>query len=79
VATRSLDESYIDQVLNGSRRSMQHIVHMLDADILATRRDMRQQMRQHCGAFLDGAVAVSSGRTRARAPAWTIFILYFVL
>ena len=61
------DESYIDQVLNGSRRSMQHIAHMLDADILATRRDMRQQMRQHCGAFLDGAVAVSSGRARLRS------------
>jgi hypothetical protein len=61
------DETYIDQVLNGSRRSMQHIVHMLDADILAARRDMRQQMRQHCGAFLDGAVAVSSGRARLRS------------
>ncbi len=57
----------MDQVLSGSRRSMQHVVHMLDADILATRRDMRQQMRQHCGAFLDGAVAVSSGRSRLRA------------
>jgi hypothetical protein len=61
------DETYIDQVLNGSRRSMQHVIHMLDADILATRRDMRQQMRQHCGAFLDGAVAVSSGRARLRS------------
>ena len=61
------DENYVDQVLNGSRRSMQHIAHMLDADILATRREMRQQMRQHCGAFLDGAVAVSSGRSRLRS------------
>jgi hypothetical protein len=61
------DEAYVDQVLNGSRRSMQHVTHMLDADILATRRDMRQQMRQHCGAFLDGAVAVSSGRARLRS------------
>ena len=61
------DETYVDQVLNGNRRSMQHIAHLLDADILATRRDMRQQMRQHCGAFLDGAVAVSSGRARLRS------------
>jgi hypothetical protein len=61
------DEAYVDQVLSGSRRSMQHITHMLDADILATRRDMRQQMRQHCGAFLDGAVAVSGGRARLRS------------